>query len=783
MRRYWPILLLALVPLIPLWRTVFAGEAIGAFDQIRQMAPWNADAPQRPWDVLQADSVLQFYPWRDLVFDAWSKGEAPLWNPYQLAGTPLLANSQSAALYPLHIAAGLSGVPTAPAMTLLAWFHLFWAGLGVYVLCLRLGGPRLGAVFGGVSFQLSAFMVSWTALPSVITTSAWIPWCIWATYGAFGFGGPSEGASRADKHRFAFRNVALLALCTGMLLLAGHLQFAAYGLMAVVLIAIWLLLYPVERFPFGRRAFPALACVVALALGACLAAPQLLPVLRYGEYSHRQNTPTEEGYKGYVSLAIGIETISILFPDMVGSPDRRSSKLVPPYPPAPEDDLSQYWPALNRQGANFAETAIGISPLILAMALLGMRLRPRRQDGMVLVGLIALLLAVGTPLNRLLYFYFPGWSSTGSPARISVLFVLAACVMAGTVVFAEALADKKRVRNALLAAMGLGGLFLAVGGFLLPGMVKNRFDPSFDMSEYVRAAIQPHLSLGLASLLATGLVFYAFSRSTRAGAWALLGVAIVLPSLQYAATLVPSGVPLAKIEGPKSERIAVVNEPWELIAAAPANLPPNTATLSRIHDIGGYDSLLHKDTKAVLDGINGADSAPPANGNMMFVKPSLESRKLAEAGVSQVWTPQPLPSLGQPNSMEGGLGRYTVSGPGRIELVPSGRILGEPAAPVIQAEGFGWIRIKATGPGRLILRDRNMPGWTAEVGGKTAKLEGTTWLEVELPLGEHTVVFDYDPPGMRTGFILFAVGLAPLIFLLVGRVGRVRPVEPIQAET
>src|ERR1044072_7680583 len=96
LRRYWPILFLALLPLLPLYKAILVGEAIGPFDQIQQMAPWSQPAPDEPWDVVQADGVLQFYVWRDLVFDSWGKGQVPLWNPYQLAGTPLLANSQSA---------------------------------------------------------------------------------------------------------------------------------------------------------------------------------------------------------------------------------------------------------------------------------------------------------------------------------------------------------------------------------------------------------------------------------------------------------------------------------------------------------------------------------------------------------------------------------------------------------------------------------------------------------------------------------------------------------------
>ena len=45
MKRYWPLLILALLPLIPLWRAVFLGETIGAFDEIRPI-----DVATSGWD-------------------------------------------------------------------------------------------------------------------------------------------------------------------------------------------------------------------------------------------------------------------------------------------------------------------------------------------------------------------------------------------------------------------------------------------------------------------------------------------------------------------------------------------------------------------------------------------------------------------------------------------------------------------------------------------------------------------------------------------------------------
>lgn len=769
MRRYWPILLLTLVPLIPLWRAVLLGESIGAFDQIRQMAPWNAPAPKQPWDVLQADSVLQFYPWRDLVFDAWRKGEIPAWNPYELAGTPLLANSQSAALYPPHILVGVLHIPTGPAMTLLAWLHLFWAGLGVYLLCLRLGATRLGAVFGGVSFQLSAFMVAWTALPSVITTCAWIPWCLWAAHGVFGYRTKSiDDDSQAEPLPEptvgrTLRSAGRLALCTAMMLLAGHLQFAAYGLMAVVLVAVWLAVFPGEgRVGAVGRVGQVGAVAAGVALGFLLAAPQLVPVLRYSQYSHRQNVASEEGYQAYVSNALGIESASLLYPALVGLPTKFSSSV---------PELAEYWPSLYRRGANFAETAIAISPLLLALALIGFGKRLRRHHGIALFAVFALLLAFGTPLNRLLYFYLPGWSATGSPGRVSILFVLGLCVLAGLGVRRGLLTDKSVLKYAATAASLIAVGLLAFAAFYTPGAIESRFDPSFDMKGYVSSSVQSHLPLALASILAVGLVLYAFKRSLRDGGLAVLGLGILLPAAQFATRLVPTGQPLAKVEGPAMERIAVINEPWELMTAAPATLPPNTASLSRIHEIGGYDSLLDRDTKGLLDEIDKQDAAPPANGNMMFVKPSLYTASLMEAGVGEIWSAVPLPQLGQPKSTEKGLGHYRLAAR-RTQIYPS---VEEPLAePSIVSESYTGLDIACAGPGRLVVKDRNVPGWSAEVDGRPAKLEGTLWREVQIPTGKHMVTFKYDPPGMTTGLVLSLLAICLLLTVgLVGRVGQV----------
>ena len=49
------------------------------------------------------DPLLYMYPLKMVSMENIKKGIVPLWNPYALNGTPLLANNQSAVFYPLNL--------------------------------------------------------------------------------------------------------------------------------------------------------------------------------------------------------------------------------------------------------------------------------------------------------------------------------------------------------------------------------------------------------------------------------------------------------------------------------------------------------------------------------------------------------------------------------------------------------------------------------------------------------------------------------------------------------
>jgi len=380
----------------------------------------------------------------------------------------------------------------------------------------------------------------------------------------------------------------------------------------------------------------------------------------------------------------------------------------------------------------------------------------KENAGLWAVSLVGLLLALG-PLSVVMYLTVPGWGSTGSPGRASVLVVLSLCVASGCLWPEEV--DLKRFYRAfawlavlIVASIGFGALLASTAKPWNPGI------------ESIQPIAISEL-FGPTALAALVLLCPFLSINTKKTTRLLMG-GLVATLVCGPLFCLPTGRPLITKAAPDPNvRHAFVNSNWGLLNAAKAVMPGNTASASRIYDVAGYDSLLSKDTLEMLRAVNaGKDPAPEANGNMMFVKPGFDTARLADAGVTVVETAD-----GQIEQIPGPGRAYTPSGPAKITL-----------------DGYDRQTVEAVGPGLLTVKDRNMPGWSAKVDGAPVKVTEGLWRQVFLPAGPHTVEFRYDPPGLRTGLAASAVGalLTALLLLPVRRKqASTQAREPMQGQS
>src|SRR5688572_17994618 len=114
---------------------LFGGKVLLPADIVPLMAPYSATARERFPEFRFAQNqlhgpIFEYYSWRHYARERIRVGEVPLWNPYELSGNVLLANSQSAVLYPPNVLLYLFSLPT--GINLVTALHTFLTGLFMF---------------------------------------------------------------------------------------------------------------------------------------------------------------------------------------------------------------------------------------------------------------------------------------------------------------------------------------------------------------------------------------------------------------------------------------------------------------------------------------------------------------------------------------------------------------------------------------------------------------------------------------------------------------------------
>ena len=641
--RWLPPLFFALLSVLFLWRSFFTGDVFLPAGLLGHVAPYKAVIPADAvplWNPLRWDAVAQFYPWRLFAARSLRNGILPLWNTYQFCGTPFVANSQSAVFYPPNLLFTL--LPTMRAFAISAAFHLTLCGWFTYLFLRRLNCGEWAALLGGTVFAYSAWQIQWLQLPTFLATSCWIPLIFSFIHELTRKGHELDGKKKYERGG-AFLLTSdfwLLTTSLGLLLLAGHLQIAFYGLLAASLWAVGLSVAAGKRDGVGAAVSGLAKCGAALILGGMLATPQILPALELSRVSHRAGAPTAAGYAAYTEYALNpSQFVTLALPNFYGNDYDPRNKFWGYY----IKNMGDMEIGIRHNAAELA-CYVGILPFLFALFALIRGLRRKHFDRRVLffglLALLALLMALGTPIDAALYFGVPGFGQSGSPGRVLVLWAFAAAALAAFGL--DALLKNPPALREKQATAGIAALLFAISlsiaarqfGTPVRGIILPTLGNVFEnvAQDWARIAV-----MTVAAVLLTGM--NSRSERQRPPSRTIGGSALLL----VVADLFWVGIPVNPTSAPENvypvtpgiqfvqaqighERIFPVNQLWSLYKSPPAVLPPNGAMVFGLHDVQGYDSLLTRQYKEFANQFarptaSGFRDASPAEvGNMVFLQ-------------------------------------------------------------------------------------------------------------------------------------------------------------------
>jgi hypothetical protein len=244
------------------------------------------------------DDVIYYYPMMKMVGQQLRKPQWPLENPHEATGMPMMADPDSAVMYPPTWLFAVMPARSAYSLSLMLGFAV--AGLGTYAYLRRLGLVTAAAGFGALAMMFCGFFVGHRVHLSTLHAAAWLPWGLWCVEWLRARPGPASPARP-------------LAAMAGMVPVAYLALTAGHWPTFIHMSLIWTAYLLLRARPLPRSLAAASAAVAIVAL---LAAPQIDATLRLmGQVTRNAIGYSMAGENSYFPPSAAL----MLFPMLFGS--------------------------------------------------------------------------------------------------------------------------------------------------------------------------------------------------------------------------------------------------------------------------------------------------------------------------------------------------------------------------------------------------------------------------------------------------------------------------------
>jgi hypothetical protein len=671
-------------------------------------------------------------------------------------------------------------------MQWLSMGHLWWAGLGVYVLVRTLGFSRPAALLAGTAFQFSDPLFIHLGNYNLIAVLSWMGWVLAALHRTL----HSQGMSR----RLAW--ASLTALLFALSTYPGHAQSSYYVGMAVggYWMAGTILRWAshdqrmknkdwVQRTSFFILHSLGPMALIAL-LTFLLAAPILLPAVGMIPWTARASFAYQETV-GF-SLAPVPGVVGLLTPGFFG----RGPAL--------------HWGLWDRVELPYA----GVVTLLLAVAAL--TLTRRRVDWARLLpwiglGLFGFGVALGiyAPLHGWLTQILPGYAQFRAPARAVVLFTLSLCVLAAAGVDGVLARSKQQGSDSHLAFLRWGGL--ALGTLWLPGVLAALLFWQEEPMAFMRASVAGlAVSWAVAAWLGTWLLISLWSRGALGRGWfagLVTGLLLIELAATGAYTDIAEADPAANFHHPEIVQfLSTAQGPQSPVAPALSSFrmdtrtgiepfwQPNTAALhwgqAGLEDVWGVANplvLSHYDRFSestggrhtrLYDMLNAAyvivaDETPlPEKFTLAYDAPGPLAVYHNPQALPRAWLVTEALHLPDEEAALAALMAPEFDPLGVVLLSPTPQP--DPLWPLfLPASPTTSLRMTLPSPGHLVLSEVWYPGWRARVNGADVPVLRANYAfrAIPVPAGEVTVNLYFVPTSWQWGVLCFGLGMALILGL------------------